>query len=157
MKIQNEQQMMEIVNDYLDYVNTEANKSINYHFPYTVLSHNFEERSVTYGFKTADWMQNPYGTVHGGLIGTMIDLAMGVTTRAFCGYFTPTVNLSVSYLSPVPLNDGMIVKTVASRVGGTFIQITAEASVESSGVLCATASATFFCNKKLTYRNKPVE
>ena len=157
MKIQTEQQMLEILNDYIDYVNTSATKSINYNLPFTVLSHSFEERSITYAFETADWMQNPYGTVHGGMITTMLDLVMGVTTRAFCGNFTSTVNLSVNFLNPVPLDDIMTVKTTATQVGGTFIQMTAEATVQSTGKLCATGSAAFYCHKNISYRNTPVE
>ena len=157
MKTENEQQMLAIANDYQDYVMQEATKSINAKLPYTIIAHSFEDKSITYRFKTEEWMQNPYGSVHGGLIATMIDLALGVTTRALCGNFTPTINLSLSYLRPVPANSGLIIKTSANRVGGTFIQITADCFVEGSDDICTTASAAFFCNKKLTYRNKPVE
>ena len=148
---------MAIADDYQDYVMNEATNSINARLPYTVIDHSFEEKSITYRFQTKEWMQNPYGSVHGGIISTMIDLAMGVTTRSFCGNFTPTINLSLSYLNPVPIDSGLIVKTTATRVGGTFIQITAECHVEGSDKICTTATAAFYCNKKLTYRNKPIE
>ena len=81
MRIENEQQMLAIANDYLNYTVEEAAKSINAKLPYTVIDHNFEDKSITYRFRTEEWMQNPYGSVHGGLIATMLDLAMGVTTR----------------------------------------------------------------------------
>ena len=157
MRTENEQQMLAIADDYQKYVMEEATKSINAKLPYTIIDHSFEDKRITYRFQTEEWMQNPYGSVHGGLIATMIDLAMGVTTRALCGNFTPTINLSLSYLNPVPAKGGLIIKTTATRVGGTFIQITAECYVEGSDKICTTASAAFYCNKKLTYRNKPVE
>ena len=157
MKIENEQQMLAIANDYQNYTVEEAAKSINAKLPYTIVDYSFEDKSITYRFQTEEWMQNPYGSVHGGLIATMVDLAMGVTTRSLCGNFTPTINLSLSYLNPVPGKSGLIVKTNATRVGGTFIQITAECYVEGSDKICTTASAVFYCNKNLSYRNKQID
>ena len=70
---------------------------------------------------------------------------MGITSLALSGAFSPTVNLSVSYLSPAPNHDHFIITAHATRVGKTFVQLTAEAASEKTRTLCATATAIFYC------------
>ncbi len=154
MKAQNEAEMLHRANDYLEYIKTESPDCINRRMPYTIEDYSFDQKYITYGFETKDWMMNPGGVLHGGMMCTMYDIAMGVTSRAFSGYYTPTVNISVTYLCPVPNNDKVLVTCRVTRLGSTFIQLVGESKVASSGKSCSTASATFYCNKERTYRNK---
>lgn len=103
-----------------------------------------ERQWLTLRFATKPWMQNPGGVVHGGILSSMFDIAMGCTSMALAGVYNPTVHLSVSFLSPGPLNDALLVTATATRVGRTFTQLTAEMVVESTGVCCATATGIFF-------------
>lgn len=141
---------------YLDYVKNGSEACINRRLSYDVIDCNFEEKNLTLSFKTTDWMLNPGGVVHGGMISTMFDIAMGITCLSVSGTFTPTVNLSVSFLSPVPNNDNFLITGHATRVGKTFIQLTAEGWSEKNRSLCATATAIFYCGgqEKLIFEDE---
>ncbi len=43
---------------------------------------------------------NPHGTVHGGVLATMLDVAMGTAVDAAGGDSPVTVSLTVTYLAP---------------------------------------------------------
>ncbi len=43
---------------------------------------------------------NPHGSVHGGLLATMLDTAMGTAVRAAGGEQPVTVSLTITYLDP---------------------------------------------------------
>lgn len=130
---------------YIDYVKDQAEECINRRIVYDVKNCSFEDKTLILSFETTDWMLNPGGVVHGGMVSTMFDIAMGITSLALSGFFTPTVNLSVTFLRPVPNHDHLLIKAHATRVGRTFVQLTAEAISEKTNDLCATATATFYC------------
>ncbi|MFV0497298.1 MAG: PaaI family thioesterase [Candidatus Fimivivens sp.] len=132
-------------NWYLDFVNNGEEDCINRRLSYEIVACSYEMQELILSFETTNWMMNPGGVVHGGMICTMFDITMGITSLALSGTFTPTVNLSVSYLSPVPLQDYLIIKAHATRVGKTFVQLTAEATSKNTRTLCATATAIFYC------------
>lgn len=130
---------------YLDYVRNSQDDCINRRLTYDVSDCSFETQSLTLRFEITGWMLNPGGVVQGGMICTMLDITMGLTSLSISGTFSPTVNLAVSFLSPAPNNDHMIITAHATRVGKTFIQLTAEAFSEKTRELCATATAIFYC------------
>lgn len=78
----------------------------------------FSEGRVEIGCVPSDYHYNPYGTVHGGLAATLIDTATGcaVHTRLPAGTGYATVNLNVTYLRPLTVDDGAVrcVGTVSS-------------------------------------------
>jgi acyl-CoA thioesterase len=61
---------------------------------------------VVFGLRTGPQFSNPHGTVHGGITATLLDSAMGCAVLSELppdvGY--TTVDLSVTYLRPVPLD-----------------------------------------------------
>lgn len=133
---------------YLDYVRNEAEECVNRKIGYKIESCDFEKKELTLCFETEDWMMNPGGVLHGGMISTMFDICMGITALSVSGFFTPTVNLSVSFLSPVPNHDRLIITAHATRVGRTFIQLTAQAVSTLNKELSATATGIFFCGNQ---------
>lgn len=142
-------------NWYLDFVKNGQEDCINRRLTYEIVECSYETQALTLSFETTDWMMNPGGVVHGGMICTMFDITMGITSLALSGTFTPTVNLSVSYLSPAPNHDHLVITAHATRVGKTFVQLTAEASSENTRTLCATATAIFYCagQEKLVFND----
>jgi uncharacterized protein (TIGR00369 family) len=153
-RAENEAEVLRRANGYIEYIKTEKADCITAKMPCEIAGISFDEKYVTYSFETKEWMLNPGGVLHGGITCTMFDIAMGVTARCFSGYYSPTVNLSVTYLCPVPNNDKVLITARVSRLGSTFVQLTAEAKVASSGEMCATASGTFYCNKNKVIVNK---
>lgn len=132
-------------NGYLDYVKNAQEDCINRRLAYEIINCDYEAQKLKLRFETTDWMLNPGGIVHGGMICTMFDITMGITSLALSGTFTPTVNLSVSFLNPVPNHDHLVITAHATKVGRTFVQLMAEATSEKKPTLCATATATFYC------------
>ena len=154
MRAQNEAEVLRRANSYIEYVKAERADCITAKMPCEIVEVGFDEKYVTYAFETEDWMMNPGGVLHGGIICTMFDIAMGVTTRCFSGYYSPTVNLSVTYLCPIPNDERVLFTARVTRLGSTFVQVVSEAKLGSSGEMCATASATFYCNKDKVIINK---
>ena len=99
---------------------------------------------ATFELDPAEFHFNPLGTVHGGVISTVLDSALGcaVQTRLASGRTYTTVDLNVSFIRPVTLGSGHLlghaeVVNVGRRVG------TARATLaDADGKLYATASAS---------------
>ena len=76
-------------------------------------------QSAIIRFAVQDWMCNVKGTLHGGIIATMLDNAMGLLTRAFYGNgdAVSTINLNVNYLRPVLPGGYVTVRVEAEKLG----------------------------------------
>jgi uncharacterized protein (TIGR00369 family) len=86
---------------------------------------------------------NSRGIVHGGLIATLADNAMGLT----CGVRMKepqrlvTISLSIDYLAPANIGQWLAVETNFVKLGGSVCF--AQCFVTADGEPCARASATF--------------
>jgi uncharacterized protein (TIGR00369 family) len=85
---------------------------------------------------------NPSGSVHGGVLATLVDSAMGMAVRSATGEddVPATSQLSVTYLSPG--RPGRLAVTAEVRKQGKHLTI-CEAQVEQDGQTLAHAIATF--------------
>lgn len=103
-----------------------------------------QEKSLTAEFTVEDWMLNPAGNLHGGMLSTAVDITVGVLAR-YCKQTRKmvTVNLSVNYLSTVPAGSKFCVRAVADHVGRRMVFARADVYVTQSEKLAATASVTF--------------
>jgi len=103
-----------------------------------------EEGRVTFAMTPGDAHLNPLGTVHGGLLATMLDSAMGCAVQSVlpAGSSYTTLQLDVKYVRSPPLDRGRIVAE------GTVVHAgrrtaTAEGRVlGEDGRLCAHATTT---------------
>jgi uncharacterized protein (TIGR00369 family) len=103
-----------------------------------------EQGRVVFALTPAPWHYNPLGTVHGGVLATLLDTATGCavhsTLGAGVGY--TSMDLSIRFLRPVTLDSGPL------RCEGTVISqgrraVVAEARVEDErGRLVAHATST---------------
>ena len=90
-------------------------------------------------FDVADFMLNPQGTLHGGMLATALDIAMGHLINHHAGPGT-TLEMKIQYLAPV--RTGRVVcRGEALRRGGTWF-LRAEAR-EAEGTLIAFATSTW--------------
>jgi uncharacterized protein (TIGR00369 family) len=102
------------------------------------------EGLVTFAFEPAEFHYNPLGTVHGGIVTTVLDSAMGcaVQSRLRAGLTYTTLELKVNFLRPVRVTTGRV------RGEGKLVHLggrvaTAEAHlVDESGALYAHATST---------------
>lgn len=84
---------------------------------------------------------NPAGTVHGGMLATLVDSTMGAAIRSAVGDETPaTSQLSLTYLRPG--EPGRLVVTATVRKRGENLTV-CEADVEQDGKSLVHALATF--------------
>lgn len=104
--------------------------------------------TVCLRYCTYPWMSNFRGVVHGGMVATLLDSAMGITCRSLYGarkhVATPTITLTVNYARPVPLESDILIRVRAVTTGATSTQMTADLYLpgEEDAVL-ATASGIF--------------
>lgn len=83
---------------------------------------------------------NPHGTVHGGLIATMLDVAMGGAVAETGGESPVTVSLTVTYLEPG--RPGRLEARANVRKRGKRLLVV-EGEVVQDGDVVADALATF--------------
>ncbi len=102
------------------------------------------EGLVTFAFEPAEFHYNPLGTVHGGILTTVLDSAMGcaVHSRLRAGLSYTTLEVKVSFLRPVRVTTGRIRgEGKVVHLGGRVA--TAEAHlVDRDGELYAHATST---------------
>jgi uncharacterized protein (TIGR00369 family) len=85
---------------------------------------------------------NPAGTVHGGVLATLVDTAMGSAVRSSTGDedVPATSQLTVTYLRPA--QPGTLLVTAEVRKQGEHLTV-CEADVEQDGKALVHAVATF--------------
>lgn len=83
---------------------------------------------------------NPHGTVHGGVLASMIDVAMGTAVATTGGESPVTVSLTVTYLEPG--QPGRLEARARVRKRGKRL-IVVEAEVVQGDDVVADALATF--------------
>jgi uncharacterized protein (TIGR00369 family) len=102
------------------------------------------EGLVTFAFDPAEFHYNPLGTVHGGILTTVLDSAMGcaVHSKLRAGLTYTTLELKVSFLRPVRVTTGRVRgEGKVVHLGGRVA--TAEAHlVDRDGELYAHATST---------------
>lgn len=76
-------------------------------------------KSCTLAFHPSEWMSNPAGVTHGGILSSIADLAMGMLSifSAHGAHVTPTANISINYLRPVPLHQDFYVTSTIDHMG----------------------------------------
>lgn len=95
-----------------------------------------------------EWMRNPMGWVHGGMIASLLDSSMGIHSSIYSGGAgTPTINLNVSYLRPTPAGRQLHIRSriVKHGVSMVFAESTLWADEETKP--CATATGVFHLPK----------
>src|SRR5688572_2167131 len=93
-----------------------------------------EDGRVVFAFEASEQLANPFGTVHGGIVATVLDSAMGMGAMTVMpdGTATTTVTLEVKYVRPVATDAGTL------RAEGTVVHtgrrvVTAEGRLVGPG------------------------
>jgi acyl-coenzyme A thioesterase 13 len=104
------------------------------------LTISYGEESCTVELQATDWMFNPQGTLHGGIINTVLDIAMGHLLRHAIGAGA-TLQMNTQYLRAVR---GGHVRAVSgfTRKGRSICFLEARLTDES-GALAASATSTW--------------
>ena len=107
-----------------------------------VVVESVEEGTAHLGFQATEDHLNPAGTVHGGVLATLVDTAMGTAVRSATGDgdVPATSQLTVTYLRPG--KPGRLAVTARVRTRGEHLTV-CEADVEQDGRSLVHAVATF--------------
>lgn len=102
-----------------------------------------EDQSLTLEFTVQDWMRNPGGNLHGGILTTTMDMTLGMLAR----YYKQTrkvvtVHLSVNFLRGVKACDRFRIYAKADKAGKRVIFMSGRAILENEET-AATVTATF--------------
>lgn len=100
--------------------------------------------SATFTLVPDESMFNPIGAVHGGVVCTLLDSALGcalhTTLPAGKGY--TSVEIKVSYLKAVRPSSGLLTATGRVVRAGSRVGFTEGEVVDASGAVVATATST---------------
>lgn len=96
-----------------------------------------------WSLKIEDVHRNPYGVVHGGILFTLVDYAMGgaLTSVLESGQRCTTLEIKINYVAPATEGEVRAEAWVVSR--GARIAVM-EAKVTTANVLLAVATGTFY-------------
>ena len=103
-----------------------------------------EQQELTLRFPLQDWQVNGLGTLHGGMISTMMDLAMSMAVYCFSRQsIPPTITMTVNYLRPVPMEDSVLIRARVTSLGKRNATAYCETVVPATGKVAATAIGTY--------------
>ena len=101
-----------------------------------------EKNAMSIAFRANEWMLNPNGTLHGGMLSTCVDMGMSVLARFLSKKrVMVTAQLSMNFLRPVMRDDTFTVHVTADHVGRRSVIVHAHVTCASTGKTAATATA----------------
>ena len=100
----------------------------------------YPNETCVIGFTAADWMFNPQGTLHGGLIATVMDISMGHLLHRAAGAGT-TLEMKTQYMRPI--KGGRAHCTGSFMRRGRSICFLESRMEDTAGRLCAAATSTW--------------
>lgn len=104
-----------------------------------------EEGRIVFAADTAGWMLNPLGSVHGGMIATMLDSCVGcaVHTTLPAGVGYTTLELKINYVRGVPADAGeLLAEGTVLHAGRTVATAEGKLTSAADGKLLAHATTT---------------
>lgn len=103
-----------------------------------------QEKTLTLKFHVEDWMNNPGGTLHGGLLATASDMTMGMLARYYKQQRNcVTVQMSVNYLRSVEADTDFYVCARAEKVGRRVLFMSATVFDQKSAKTAGEVTAVF--------------
>lgn len=122
----------------------EGKRKINDMLGAEFLSCDAQEKTLTLGFHVEDWMSNPNGTLHGGLLATASDMTMGMLARYYKQQRNcVTVQLSVNYLRTVEADAGFYVCAKAEKAGRRVLFMSAAVLDQKTAKAAGNVTAVF--------------
>ena len=129
----------------LDFINRDMAHTLNGRMKAALEGFSDERQELTLRFPLLDWEVNGLGTLHGGMLNAMMDLAMSMAVYCFSRRsIPPTVSMTVNYLRPVPMDGGFVlIRTRLTSLGKRNATAYCEAVLPGSGKTAGTAIGTY--------------
>lgn len=93
-------------------------------------------------FPVRDFVYNPHGIAHGGVVATVLDVSMGHLVNKVCGP-SATLEIKVQYLRPLTIQPAPAVAQAQFLRRGRSVSFTESRLSDGVGRLVATATATW--------------
>ena len=101
------------------------------------------EKAVIMGLRLAKFHTNARGLIHGGLIASLADNAMGYSCAEVTGWVSSfvTISLSIDFTGTAEIGQWLSVESDVIRTGGTICF--AQSLIKADEIVIARASGTF--------------
>ncbi|MDD2189866.1 MAG: PaaI family thioesterase [Eubacteriales bacterium] len=100
-----------------------------------------KEQTVTLEFPVLEWQLNSNSVMHGGIVSTAFDIAMGILANYL--HISVTGNMAINFTKPIPIGDSLIITSKVTSFGKRLITLSAEGRLKSSGLIAGSAIATY--------------
>lgn len=122
-------------------------KTINAMMEMQVENYDIHKQSITLSFPVKAWQLNPAGNMHGGMISSAMDIAMGCASYVFSkATFTPTIHLSINFTQPIKEGDKLMIQSICDHAGSRMAQTRAIAYVDDIENVVASANGSYAIN-----------
>ena len=105
------------------------------------LDFKWDGRTARTEFTPTEFYQGWPGIVHGGIITSMLDEAMGWATR-LSGFNAVTAKIRANFKRPIPVDERLLISAAITRNRGRYIESKAEVSLPD-GTLMAEGTSTY--------------
>lgn len=130
--------------DEIAFINGKMAATLNGRMQGELVSCDEADQSITLRYPVQDWQVNGLGTLHGGMISTMMDLTMSMAIYCYSRQtIPPTITMTVNYLRPVPIEDGVHIMARVTSIGKRNATAYCEAIIPGTGKVAATAVGTY--------------
>jgi uncharacterized protein (TIGR00369 family) len=102
-----------------------------------------DKMELVFEFATTEWEMGPAGLLHGGVMSTMLDISMAALIAPYVGGFAPTVQLTVTFLRPVPLGETLRIHAKIISLGKSIVHAEGAAIIQSTDTLSATGKGIY--------------
>jgi uncharacterized protein (TIGR00369 family) len=109
-----------------------------------------EKKEMVFDYTVAEWEANPAGLLHGGVMSLMLDVTLAALIAPYVGGFTPTIQLTVTFLRPVPIGETLRIHAKVISIGKNVAHAEGEATL-LTGKLVATGKGIYSVN---TWKSK---
>lgn len=128
----------------LDFINNKMADTLNGRLKAELEDCDDASQALTLRYPLQSWQVNGLGTLHGGMINTMMDLTMSMAVYCFSRQsIPPTVSMSVNYLRPVPMAQFVLIRARVTSLGKRNATACCEAVIPGSGKIACTAIGTY--------------
>lgn len=145
MQSEKTKQMREIIERFRETLAREDAGRINGMMGTTLVDCDYEKMTLTYAFEVNDWMLNPTGSLHGGLLATAFDIAFGSLSVVLSDLKRcPTISLNCNFTRPIMEGDTLIVTATCVSAGKSICHHIGTATSKKTGKVIGTATGAFF-------------
>lgn len=136
-----EQYIKEIIERLVTTQYGEVNRMLSPEF----VSCDVEKMEAVLDFPVLNWELNQLNGLHGGISAAQFDFAMAIPAIFLSDMqFTPTIQMDITYVKPVPAGETLRIKATLVSHGRTLINVEGKGYLKSSGKLAITARGTYF-------------